>query len=142
MSRSRQQVIWDYVQEWIREAEGDLRAAAHLLSLQQEDYFVVAFHAQQAAEKFLKALLVRYQIPFPKTHDIDRLLDLLRPVVPELKDKLASSGDLTPYGVEFRYPDQPAVDEETARQAVETARSVRDTVIEYLRDYLAQRPKP
>lgn len=140
MSRSREQAIWDYVQEWTRKAETDLRAAVHLLSLQQEDYFVVAFHAQQASEKFLKAVLVRYQIPFPKTHDIDKLLDLLNHVAPELKEKLAFAGDLTPFGIEFRYPDQPAVDEESARWAVETAQFVRDTVMEHLNDYLAQRP--
>ncbi len=56
MSRTREQVIWDFVQDWLRKAEGDLRASQHLLGLEQEDYFTVAFHAQQAAEKFLKAV--------------------------------------------------------------------------------------
>ncbi len=76
MRRTREQVIWDFVQDWMRKAEGDLRAAEHLLALEQEDYFTAAFHAQQAAEKFLKALLVRHQVPFPKTHDIQQLLEL------------------------------------------------------------------
>jgi len=70
MTRTREQVIWDFVQDWLRKAEGDFAAAEHLLGLAQQDCFTAAFHAQQAAEKFLKALLVRHQIPFPKTHDI------------------------------------------------------------------------
>jgi HEPN domain-containing protein len=70
MQRTREQVIWDFVQDWLRKAEGDLRAMERLLEMEQEDYFTAAFHAQQAAEKFLKAFLVRYQIAFPKTHDI------------------------------------------------------------------------
>jgi HEPN domain-containing protein len=46
----------------------------------------VAVHSQQAVQKALKALLVWYQVEFPKTHDIKRLLDLLAvadPVVAE-----------------------------------------------------------
>lgn len=53
MKRNREQVIWAFVQDWIRKAGGDLKAAEHLLGLEQEDYFTAAFHAQQAAEKFL-----------------------------------------------------------------------------------------
>lgn len=70
MPRTREQVVWDFVQGWVGKVEGDLRAARHLLDLDHEDFFDVAFHAQQAAEKFLKALLVYHQIPFPKTHDL------------------------------------------------------------------------
>ena len=58
----------------MRKAEGDLRAAEHLLALEERDYFTAAFHAQQAAEKPLKAFLVRHQIPFGKTHDIQELV--------------------------------------------------------------------
>jgi HEPN domain-containing protein len=46
MRRTREQVIWDFVQDWLRKAEGDLKAAEHLLTLEQEDYFTAAFHAR------------------------------------------------------------------------------------------------
>ncbi len=82
MSRTREQVIWDFVQNWLRKAETDLRAAEHLLTIDQEDYFPAAFHAQQAAEKFLKGFLSRHQIPFPKTHDIGRPWSWLRSRTP------------------------------------------------------------
>jgi HEPN domain-containing protein len=74
MSRTHEQVIWDFVQEWMRKAH--LRATEHLLALEQQDYFTAAFHAQQAAEKLLKAFLVRHQVPFGKTHDIQELVEL------------------------------------------------------------------
>jgi HEPN domain-containing protein len=137
MSRTREQVIWDFVQEWMRKAESDLLAAEYLLTLGQEDYFTAAFHAQQAAEKFLKAFLVRHQIPFGKTHDIKELLELVAKPAAPLQRQLASAGMLTPFGVEFRYPGWEVADLKTAQQAVEEARRLRATVLEHLQDYLS-----
>ena len=54
----------------LRKAEQDLNAAGSLLRSASGLQAVVAFHAQQAVEKYLKALLVRHQVYFPKTHDI------------------------------------------------------------------------
>ncbi len=51
--RSRDQVVWDFVQSWLKKAEADLSAAEHLLTLDTKDHYAAAFHAQQAAEKFL-----------------------------------------------------------------------------------------
>jgi HEPN domain-containing protein len=104
MTRSQDQVVWDFVQSWLRKAEGDPRAAGHLLEFEQDDCFAAAFHAHQAAEKLIKAFLVRHQIYFPKTHDIQRLLDLAAQPDPALQAELASASMLTPFGVEFRYP--------------------------------------
>lgn len=44
---------------WIKKAEGDLKTAEHALTLKERCPFdTVCFHAQQCAEKYLKALLV------------------------------------------------------------------------------------
>ncbi len=137
MSRTREQVIWDFVQDWLRKAEGDLRAAEHLLALEQEDYFTAAFHAQQAVEKSLKALLVRHQIPFPKTHDLQQLTELAARTDASLKPQLASAALLTPFGIEFRYPGEQVAKFETARQAAEEAKRARIVILEQLKDYLA-----
>jgi HEPN domain-containing protein len=138
MSRSREQVIWDFVQEWLGKAEGDLRSARHLLILPQLDYFTAAFHAQQAAEKFLKAFLVRHQVPFPKTHDIQELLGLAAGVIAGLKAELGSAAMLTPFGVDFRYPGEQIADLRTAREAVEEAQRVREVIQQHLQSYLRQ----
>jgi len=140
MPRPREQVIWDFVRDWLRKAEGDLHAAGHLLTTDLEDYFAAAFHAQQAAEKFLKAVLVRHQIPFPKTHDIEHLLRLASPVEPSLAQELASAHILTPFGVEFRYPGEQTAKLETAQEALEEANRVKEAVLNCLRDYLGEGP--
>lgn len=138
MPRSREQVIRDFVQAWLAKAESDMHVAEHVLDFEQEDYFVAAFHAQQAAEKFLKAFLVRHQIPFPKTHDIERLLGLAGQVDPSIASELAPAWMLTPFGVEFRYPSEETADLELARQAVQEAERVKAAILQRLAGYLGQ----
>lgn len=138
MSRTREQVVWDFVRGWLKKAEGDLRAAEVMIGADLEDWFAAAFHAQQAAEKFLKAFLVRHQIPFPKTHDLNQLLDLTVKADGSLKTESASAAMLTPFGVEFRYPGEEVADRETAEDALREARRVREAVLKRLNDYLTQ----
>ena len=136
--RSREEVIRDFVEEWISKAEADLTAAEILAAAETHDYFTCAFHCQQAAEKFLKAYLVRHQIEFRKIHDLDQLLGLASQAEPALQEELASCNWLTPFGVEFRYPgDQPEVDRPTAQKAVAEAKRVRQAIMEYLAPYLS-----
>jgi HEPN domain-containing protein len=136
MPRSPEQVVWDFVQGWLNKATTDLRSAEMLLEGEFDDYWAAAFHAQQAAEKYLKALLVRHQIPFPKTHDIGVLLKLSTSGDDTLPVELAGAATLTAYGVEARYPGVE-VSREQARAAVQEATRVRDAVQERLREYLA-----
>lgn len=79
------------------------------------------FHAQQALEKGLKALLVRAGIMFPRTHDLLELRDLAAANgidVPVARDLLAR---LAPYAVEFRYLGviAPEVERLEAKDAIE-----------------------
>ncbi len=97
----------------------------------------IGFHAQQAAEKVLKAFLVRHQLEFPKTHNIGELLDLVGKVAPALATTLRSATALNPYGVEVRYPaDLPAMTQEDAAQAVQLASQVREAVLAVMQSYL------
>jgi HEPN domain-containing protein len=124
------------VSEWLRKADLNFQTVDRLYS---EDPFreIVAFHAQQAAEKYLKALLTRHQIEFPKTHELRRLLELLAEVEPQLAASLTDIKWLEPFGVEIRYPgdraDTPPGDEKRAR---ELAQMVRDAVLAVLSPYL------
>lgn len=89
----------------------------------------IAFHAQQAVEKYLKAYLTWHQVPFPKTHDIERLLVLLATIDKSLTDALADTTVLTMYGVEVRYPgDMAEASEQDARDAVALMRKTRETI--------------
>lgn len=140
--RTREQVRWDFVQQWLTKAESDLRVARALLQAEFDDYENVGFHAQQAAEKFIKATLVRHQVEFPKTHDIARLRDLLARVEPTAADRIASANVLTPYGVEFRYPsDLPPLSRTQGAETLRLAEEVRGTIMAAMRQYLdAGRP--
>lgn len=125
------------VAEWITKAGLDFNTVVRL-SAEEPFRDIVAFHAQQAVEKYLKALLTRHQIEFPKTHEIRRLLELLGPVEQGLAEALQDAKWLEPFGVEIRYPsDRPETlpgDELRARQLAQT---VRDAVMTVLDPYLS-----
>lgn len=114
----------DPVTEWIEIAETDLLTARSNLREAERFRRVVCFHAQQAAEKFLKAILVRLEVDFPKTHDLVALNPLLarHGVITGFEVRLLS--DLTSHAVRGRYPGDIFTLEE-AKEAVETAKLVR-----------------
>jgi HEPN domain-containing protein len=64
----------------------------------------VCFHCQQAAEKYLKALLQEYRVVVPKTHDLGNLLNLLLPHDATLSPLRRNLKSLSRYAVEYRYP--------------------------------------
>lgn len=72
--------------EWLNRAEDDLKAAKILLT-QPELTNVVAFHAQQAVEKTLKAALEESDIAALKTHSLTRLYSLIKPHLPTAIDQ-------------------------------------------------------
>ncbi len=118
------------VQEWVGKAEQDFKAAAALLSMEQPLLYPACFHAQQAAEKYIKAYLTLHQVEFPKTHDIGELLDLVGEVDKTLARSLDGAVFLNPYGVETRYPgDMPEPTLGEAREALNIVRSVREKIL-------------
>lgn len=134
--RTREQVKWDFVQQWIDKARKGLAAGEVLLKEEFEDYENVGFHAQQAAEKFVKAFLVRHQIEFPKSHDMALLRQLVSQIDPWLAEKLAIADSLTPYGVEFCYPgDLPSVSRIEGEKALRAAEQTRELITKSLKSY-------
>ena len=80
-------------------------------------------------EKCLKALLTWRQIEFPRTHEIRRLLDLLRASDPGVAQSLLEAKWLDPFGVEIRYPgDGPETLPGDEVKALELARGAREVV--------------
>ena len=110
-------------QDWFRRACSDLSLArvCRAPDVLLED---LCFHAQQAAEKALKALLVSKSRGIPHTHSIRLLLDSLPPdlLVPPGVEEAAI---LTDYAVAARYPgEQEPVEEDEYRRAVLLAEKV------------------
>ena len=69
--------ILNQVKQWLVYADEDLRLARHGMTLSTGvPHRLIAYHAQQCAEKCLKAYLVFHRIAFPYTHNISRLLEL------------------------------------------------------------------
>ena len=109
---------------WLRYAEEDLITAETLLAQAHVPPRQACWHAQQAAEKALKAVLIFLQIDFRRTHDLNVLRDLL-PESWQLKTALSNLGDLNRWAVGARYPDEVQEATETdASMAVEQARAV------------------
>ena len=122
---SRDDLVRELVGKWVEKADADLKAAETLFENEGELWAIVAFHCQQSAEKYIKAVLTSQQIEFGKTHDISVLLDRLGSGKIDLETVLQPAGDLTVYGVQARYPgDGPEIDEAEAARAVELARMV------------------
>jgi HEPN domain-containing protein len=100
----------ELVLQWLDKAAADFDAAEQLSTQSGRFREIVAFHCQQAAEKYLKALLVRRQVEFPKTHDIAKLLDRVATVDVSTAESPRGADSLTPFGVDARYPsDAPEV---------------------------------
>ena len=132
--RPPEEVKRELVQQWIAKAESDFGVAEHLLSGASPYLDAVGFHAQQAAEKYLKAFLVEHQIEFSKTHNVGELLDLVATADSSLAESLRDAGALTPYGVDIRYPsDFPEMTPEDAQVAVELAGKVRNAILGVLK---------
>ncbi len=104
-------------------------------------YETASFHAQQAAEKALKALLIRHQAEFGKTHDLGELLRLAEPMAPGITRVLADVEQLNRHAVDTRYPTSgPSVAREEATRDLGLAERVRDHVRGLLRSYLDAGP--
>lgn len=108
-------------QAWLARAKSNLARARLGRTSPEVAWEDPCFDAQQAAEKALKALLIALGIPFPKTHDLERLLALVRPHLP-VPPELEALARLNPFAVAGRYPgDLPEAAEEDWREALQLA---------------------
>ena len=134
-----EEVRLEFLRQWMGKADEDLGVAHHLLTTDAPFPGAVGFHAQQAAEKYLKAFLVWMQADFPKTHDIESLLRIVAKHNPELAHSLRDTVALTDYGVEVRYPGNlPELTPQQATAAVDLADRARAEVSATLKDVLTK----
>jgi len=111
--------------EWVSIAEGDFATARREMRARKApNHDAACFHAQQCAEKYLKACLQEAGRPFRKTHDLVALLDLLLPAEPLWETMRPGLRALTVFAVDVRYPGERA-DKADAREALLICRQVR-----------------
>ncbi len=122
MSRDNEKIVPGSPAQWLIHAESDLKLArlgAADPSILREQ---VCFHAQQAAEKALKAILLSRKIDFPYSHDIKGLLRIAETNGILIPPVVLQASYLTPYAVEARYPgDWTELTESDVNEALQIA---------------------
>lgn len=95
------------VEGWLERAAEDLRVINLVVASSQTTetpWGAASFHAQQAAEKYLKALLVKRWIKPPHHHDLHEVVPACRDAGIDLPDLFAECELLNKYAVDVRYP--------------------------------------
>jgi len=114
--------------QWVDKAEADYAAALLLRrSRKKHSRDIVCFHLQQCVEKYLKARLEESGLTFPKTHDLERLLDLAVTVEPMWASLRPSLAAITDYAVEVRYPGRTTTAAE-ARTLLRATKQIRGLI--------------
>ena len=112
----------DVTSAWFQHARSDLQLARVALRARDVLPEGACFHAQQCAEKALKALLLQREIPFPRTHSIEVLLDLLKTDGINIPNGVDEAFALSEYAIQTRYPGEwEPVTKKEARRAIEQA---------------------
>lgn len=117
------------IKQWIHKAENDLKSAEILYSADEVLSGNVCTLSQQAAEKYIKALLLHLNVDYRRSHSLVYLLGLLEPFG-GITDRMYDVGDfLTPFAVDIRYPGELEVNKADAQEAILGARMFRDFVL-------------
>lgn len=114
----------------LRKAKSDRIAMEASLAAQAFD--VACFHAQQMAEKSLKAFLAQRGVTFPYTHNLAKLVEAGARLDTTFRSLLPAVAPLTPYAVELRYDDSFWPSQQVAEEARRSALAVLNFVLDRL----------
>ena len=124
--------------EWLDLAEMDLGAAEYLLGMRPVPVEIICYHCEQAAEKMLKGTLAQFGMEPPKTHDLIQLCKLCMERDPQFEQLADACVELTPYGVQVRYPSHMELDESDMNCALRECRKIREFVLQRLDPHISQ----
>jgi HEPN domain-containing protein len=114
--------------EWIEKAEGDyLTAQREYRARKAPNYDAVCFHAQQASEKYLKAVLQEHDKSIPRIHSLAELLALISKIDSSYLMIQVDLNIMETFAVQFRYPGMSA-DRDEAKAALSASGRVRSFV--------------
>jgi len=120
----------ELVRGWLRKAESDELALQASLAAGALD--AACFHAQQSAERYLKAFLTQAGIDFPYSHNLSKLVQLCAGYDPSFQVLTATVEPLTPYAVELRYDHDFWPSRQVAEEAKSLAEAVRMFILKKL----------
>jgi HEPN domain-containing protein len=116
----------------VEKAEGDFATAGREIRARKSpNYDAVCFHAQQCAEKYLKAVLQTNDKHILKIHNLIELMALCLQVDPSFEMLRADLIMMERYSVRVRYPGESA-EKVDARAAYKAAKVVREFIIQKL----------
>ena len=130
--KKEEDVMNPLTEEWVQKAEGDYTVAQQSEQGQNPVNDVICFLAQQCVEKYLKAWLQEANIPFPRTRDLQELLNLIIRTLPAWNAWDEDFSKLSEHAVDPRYPGKFATADETAH-AMHICNEVRRSVREQLK---------
>jgi HEPN domain-containing protein len=111
--------------DWLKRARSNLALAKLENKADIIFYEDLCFDAQQCVEKSLKAFCLYNNVTFPKTHEINYLIEILEENKIKIPIKIKKAGILADYSVETRYPgDYPEVSENEYKKVVRIAEEV------------------
>ena len=114
----------------LRKSKSDRIAMEASLAAQALD--AACFHAQQMAEKCLKAFLAHRGVAFPYTHNLTKLIEMGAGIDASFRSLLPTVAPLTPYAVELRYDDSFWPSQQVAEEARASALAVLRFVLDRL----------
>lgn len=128
--RVRERERYRSVAAWLDHIDQDLRTIEMNLNAGQSAAWGAAgFHAQQAAEKYLKILFIQRGKRPPRIHELDKLMVQLRKLGYALPPLAVECDLLNPYAVTIRYPEQlPIPNEAGGRAVIAAARRIIEAV--------------
>jgi HEPN domain-containing protein len=120
--------------EWVKAAYDDILTIEQIIEFKHLTH-IVAFHSQQAIEKVFKALFEYNQMPFQKTHNLEKLYKQIEHIIKVDYDKLELINELY---IDSRYPGdmgllpngKPTLDD--AKEFYQFAQTIFDEVCEIL----------
>ncbi len=125
----------DHATELLKKAEKDI-VMINLAMDNEGPYDPACFHAQQAIEKMIKAVIAFHGIEYPKIHNIDKLQALCIKKIPDFPIHDFDFEELSPFAIDSRYSEETDPVMESAQSAQETVRQIHNLVYEYLPDHV------
>lgn len=114
--------------EWTEIARSDLESAEFLTQKVPMPLEIICYHCEQSAEKMLKGFLAFHGAEIPRIHALGKLCELCSQIDPEIDAISAQALELTPYGVNVRYPFHVELLEQDAMIAIKHATYIFDFI--------------
>ena len=120
----------EILQQWLGKGKEELKSAEYLSTMHHPTPDeTICYLCQQSAEKYLKGFIFSNGVEPEKTHDLESLLEICQQFNPEFSKLASNAFVLTKYAVMPRYPNEFAITEQEAKNALSNAKSVQEFVL-------------